>query len=149
MHNKAHSSTSGYELIMVVRWKWCKIPIVDILGIKIDDRLKCNLHIDRICLKSANHLNALVRLKRFLGNEERKVLINSFVLSNFSYCPLVWMSTPLVWMSTNAKSAHKIEAIQKRALRFMLNDYQSSYKGLLKKLGNPSMNLRRTRSLSI
>ena len=127
MHNKAHSSTSGYELIMVVRWKWCKIPIVDILGIKIDDRLKCNLHIDRICLKSANHLNALVRLKRFLGNEERKVLINSFVLSNFSYCPLVWMSTPLVWMSTNAKSAHKIEAIQKRALCFMLNDYESSY----------------------
>ena len=142
MQNKAHSSTSGYELIMVVRWKWCKIPIVDILGIKIDDRLKCNLHIDRICLKSANHLNALVRLKRFLGNEERKVLINSFVLSNFNYCPLVWMLT-------NAKSVHKIEAIQKRALRFMLNDYESSYKGLLKKLGKPSMNLRRTRSLSI
>ena len=142
MHNKAHSSTSGYELIMVVRWNWCKIPIVDILGIKIDDRLKCNLHIDRICLKSANQLNALVRLKRFLGNEERKVLINSFVLSNFSYCPLVWMST-------NAKSVHKIEAIQKRALRFILNHYESSYKGLLKKSGNPSMNLRRTRLLCI
>ena len=100
------------------------------------------MHIDKISLKPANHLNALVRLKRFLGNEERKVLINSFVLSNFNYCALVWMST-------NAKSVHKIEAIQKMALCFMLNDYESSYKGLLKKSGNPSKNLRRTRSLCI
>ena len=63
-----------------------------------------------------------------------KGLINSFVLSNFNYCPPVWMLT-------NAKSVYKIEAIQKRALRFMLNDYESSYEDLLKKSGNPSMNL--------
>ena len=31
----------------------------------------------------------------------------------------------------------------------MLNDYEISYKDLLKKSGNPSMNLRRTRSLCI
>ena len=52
-------------------------------------------------------------------------------------------------MLTNAKSVHKIEAIQKRALHFKINDYESSYKNLLKKSGNRSMNLRRTRSLSI
>ena len=108
----------------------------------IDDKLNFNLHIDKICLKSANQLNALVRLKRFLGNEERKVLINSFVLSNFNYCPLVWMLT-------STKSLHKMEAIQERVLRFMLNDYESSYEDLFKKSGNPSMNLRRTRSLCI
>ena len=118
------------------------VPSVDILGITIDDKLNFNLHIDKICLKSANQLNALVRLKRFLGNEERKVLINSFVLSNFNYCPLVWMLT-------STKSLHKMEAIQERVLRFMLNDYESSYEDLFKKSGNPSMNLRRTRSLCI
>ena len=118
------------------------MPSVDILGITIDDKLNFNLHIDKVCLKSANQLNAFVRLKRFLGNQERKVLINSFVLSNFNYFPLVWMLT-------NAKSVHKIEAIQKRALRFMLNDYESSYEDLLKKSGNSIMNLRRTRSLCI
>ena len=118
------------------------VPSVDILGITIDDKLNFNLDIDKTCLKSANQLNALVRLKRFLGNKERKVLINSFVLSNFNYCPLVWKLT-------NAKSVHKIEAIKKRALRFMLSDYESSYEDLLKKSGNPSMNLRRTRSLCI
>ena len=42
-----------------------------------------------------------------------------------------------------------MEAIQKRALRFMLNDYERSYEDLLKKPGNPIMNLRRTRPLCI
>ena len=27
MYDKAHSSTSGNELIMVVRWKWYKTPM--------------------------------------------------------------------------------------------------------------------------
>ena len=52
-------------------------------------------------------------------------------------------------MLANAKSVHKIKATQKRAWGFMLNDYESSYKDLLRKSGNPSMNLRRTRSLCI
>ena len=64
------------------------IPSVDILGIKIDDKLNFNLHIDRICLESANQLKALARLNVFLGNEERKVFINSFALSNFNYIVL-------------------------------------------------------------
>ena len=67
------------------------VPSVDILGITIDDKLTFNLLIDEICVTSANQLNSLVRLKRFLGNEERKVSVNTFVLSNFNYCPLVWL----------------------------------------------------------
>ena len=52
-------------------------------------------------------------------------------------------------MLTNVKSAHKIEAIQKKALYFILNDYESSKEDLLEKSGNPNMSLTRTRSLSI
>ena len=44
----------------------------------------------------------------------------------------------------NAKSVHKIEAIPKRVLCFMLNDYESSYEDLLKISGKASMNLRIT-----
>ena len=106
------------------------VPSVDILSVTIDDKLSFNWHIDKICLKSANQF---VRLKRFLGNEERKVLINSSALSTFNYYPLFWI--------LNAKSVHKVEAIQKKALRFMLNDYESSCEDLLQKSGNPSMNL--------
>ena len=44
----------------------------------------------------------------------------------------------------NAKSVHKIEAIPKRVLCFMLNDYESSYEDLLKISGKASVNLRIT-----
>ena len=52
-------------------------------------------------------------------------------------------------MLTNANSIHKIEAIQQRFLRFVLNHYKSSYEDLLNKSGKPTMNLRKTRSLCI
>ena len=52
--------------------------------------LNFNEHISSICKSAANQLNALARLKTFLGSNERKVLVNSFILSNiFSFCPLV------------------------------------------------------------
>ena len=51
-------------------------------------------------------------------------------------------------MLTNANSVRSYSE-KGRAWRFMLNDYESSYENLLKKLGNPSMNLRTTRSLCI
>ena len=66
------------------------MPSVGLLGILIDDKLNLNLHIDKIRLKSAKQIKALVRLKCFF-RERRKESLNSFVLSNFNYCPLVWM----------------------------------------------------------
>ena len=71
------------------------VPSVRLLGITIDDRFNCNEHISNICKSAANQLSGFVRLKTFLGSNERNVLVNSFVLSNFNYCPLVWfVSSP-------------------------------------------------------
>ena len=64
---------------------------VKLLGIKRDGKLNCKNHINTICRWAANQLNALTRLKSFSGIEERKALILSFALSDFSYCPLFWM----------------------------------------------------------
>ena len=63
---------------------------VTLSGMHIYDQLNFNLHISNICKSASKQLNTLGRLKCFLGFEERKVLINSFILSNFNYCPLVW-----------------------------------------------------------
>ena len=41
------------------------VILLDVLGIKMDNIENVNLHIDKICLKSANPLNELVRLKSF------------------------------------------------------------------------------------
>ena len=86
------------------------LSAIKLLGIEIDDKLNFNNHINTICRSAANQLNALMRLRRFLGLEDRKALIQSFVLSNFNYCPLVWMLS-------GVKSLSKIiEKLQKQAL---------------------------------
>ena len=115
---------------------------VKILGIEIDGKLNFNHHINNIFKSASNQLNALIRLKHLLGFEERKVLVNNFLMSNFNYCSLVWNFS-------NTQSLNKIENLQKRVLRFLLNDYDSTYEDLLEKPGYPNMNLRRQRTLCI
>ena len=65
---------------------------------------------------NAGQVNALMRLKRFLGFEEKKqfylsLILNSFILSNFNYCSFVWRIS-------SAKFLNKVENLQKRALHF-------------------------------
>ena len=92
---------------------------VKLLGIEIDGKPNFNHRINSICKSASNQLNALMRLKHLLGFEERKVLVNTFVMSNFNYCSLVWNFS-------GAQSLNKIENQHKRALRFLLNDYDST-----------------------
>ena len=113
---------------------------VKLLGVEIDNKLKFGQHINRICETAANQLNALIRLKRFLGFKERKSLVNSFVLSSFNCCTLVWMFASF-------KSFTKVENLYKRELGFMLDDCWSSYKRILEKSDNFSMDVKRKQTL--
>ena len=65
-------------------------------------------------------LNAISLYQRFLGKEQKEALINSFIFSNFNYCPLVWHFCL-------CKSSQKIEKMQLRCLRIIYNDYSSDY----------------------
>ena len=78
------------------------VSSVEVPTIQTDDKLNFNLHISNICRSAANRLNALIRLKRFLGCNEKKIILNSYFMANFYYCFLVWM----------------IETLQKRTVRF-------------------------------
>ena len=118
------------------------VSSADFLGIQINNKLNFNVHISNICRSAANQLNALIRLKRFLGFKEKRILINSYFIANFNYCPLVWMFS-------SASSLKKIEKLQKRALRFLYNDYEISYEELLLKSGRATMNVNRLRILCI
>ena len=115
---------------------------VKLWGIEIDDKLNFNNHMITICRSAANQLNALIRLRRFLGIEERKALIQSFVLSNFIY-------GLLVWILSSVKSLNKIEKLQKRALRFRLSDCESSYDELLWLPSSCAINVRLKRNLCV
>ena len=61
------------------------LSVVKLLKIEIGNKFNFNNHINTICRSAADQLNVFMGLKRFLGTEERKVLIQNFVLSNFNY----------------------------------------------------------------
>ena len=55
-----------------------------------------------------------------------------------------------VWMFSNATSLlKKIENLQKRALRFLYNNYQLTYEELLDKANSSTMNVKRLRFLCV
>ncbi len=115
---------------------------VKLLGVTLDYKLDFDPHISNLCKKAATQLNVLKRLKAFIGFNEKKILVQSFVYSNFNYCPLVWYFS-------SSKSLQKIEQLQERALRFLYNDHTSSYNNLLLKSDKCTMLIARQRILCI
>ena len=113
-----------------------------LLELDIDSKLNFVKHVFKLCNNSAGQLNAVNRFNRYLGFEKKKLLINSFIYSNFNYCLLVWRVC-------SKNSLNKIENVEKRALRFLLNDYECDYKTLLKKGDKYTMELRRLRTLAL
>ena len=95
-----------------------------------------------MCIKTGRQLNVLQRLKGSLDQDSRMAIYKSFIMSNFNYCPVVWMFT-------SKKSLSQLESIQKRALRFVLNDYISDYHDLVKKACVPGIKIMTLRYLAI
>ena len=115
---------------------------VKLLEIIIDNKLNFEEHISELRKKAYMQLNAISRLQRFLGEKQKDALINSFIFSNFNYCPLVWHFC-------SSKSSQKIEKIKLRCLRIIYNDYSSDYQTLLKLSQKPLMGIKRLRNLAL
>ena len=138
---KNRTSTSG-EIINIGGEIINSEETVKLLGVTFDCRLDFDPHISNICKKAATQLNILQRIKSFIGIKEKKVLAQSFIFSNFEYCPLVWYFS-------SSKSLQKIEKLHGPALRFFYNDHTSLYNDLLSKLGRCTMLISRQRALCI
>ena len=97
-----------------------------LLGITIDRDLKFDEHVNNLCKKACQKLNALVRLAPFMNVDKKRMIMKAFIESQFGYCPLVWMF--------HSRSLNnKINRIQERALRITHNDKSSSFQNLLEK----------------
>ena len=97
-----------------------------ILGIIIDNELKFDIHINSLCKKANQKLHALARISNFMSLEKRKVIMKAFILSQFNYCPLIWMFH-------NRELNNKINNIHERALRITYKDKTTVFKDLLLK----------------
>ena len=115
---------------------------VELLGIKIDNKLKFDEHIIKLCKKSTGLLNSLFRLRKFITGDAKKLAVNSFVISNFNYCPLIWHFS-------SYRSINTIEMIQKRALKFINENSNLDYYTLLGNLGLCTMKVKRLRTLCL
>ena len=56
-----------------------------ILGVTIDNKLSFDEHIINICKTANKKLNALSRIKQ----NQKEILLSSFIISHFSYCLLI------------------------------------------------------------
>jgi len=97
-----------------------------LLGIQLDCNLTFNEHVENLCKKASQKLSALARISSFIDESKRRVLFKAFIVSQFSYCPLVWM------FHSRALN-NKINRIHERALRIVYQDKINSFEDLLKK----------------
>ena len=115
---------------------------VTLLGIDIDNRLSFDNYLSNICKKASNILNALKRESKFIVEQKcRSLNANTYVLSYFNYCPLVWHFC-------GPASTHKIEKLHERVLRWVLNDYSSAYSDILNKSNSSTLYLKRVRIIA-
>ncbi len=103
------------------------VPRVKLFGIHIDQCLTFTYHITEMCKKANSHARALARLSSILDTESKFMIFNAFVVSNLLNCPYF----PLVWHMCCISDCKKIEKVQERALRYVLNDFNNTYSNLL------------------
>ena len=95
-----------------------------LLGVTVDKKLNFSTHLSTVCKKASSKVTALARIARFLPYHKRRIILKTFIESQFSYCPLVWMFC-------SKTMNKKINYIHERALRLVHNDYESSFTDLL------------------
>ena len=102
---------------------------VSLLGATTDCRLSFEKHVSDLCKTAASQLNALKRLNPYITHQStRKILIQSFVLSHFSYCPLVWYFTTAKQLQKIEKNPRKSFKVHNWWLSFILWDPIDKYK---------------------
>ena len=106
-----------------------------LLGIKVDSSLNFPIPIGSICKKAGAKLNALTRIANHMPFQKRKLLMNAFFTSQFSYCPLTLMFH-------SRKLNNKINRLHERCLRVVYNDRLSTFEELLNKDNSVSIHHR-------
>ena len=86
------------------------------LGVTRDTKLNFKTHVQTLCKKESQKLHALSRISIFMESKQIKLLMNTFIMSQFSYCPLICMFH-------DRNFNNKINRIQERALRIAYKVY--------------------------
>ena len=116
--------------------------LVKLLGVQIDSKLKFETHIETMCKKASQKLNALSRLVSFIPFHKRKILMQAYFYARFSY-------RPLVWMFHSCRINTRINNLHFLALRIVYLDKESSFEELLRKDSSVTIHHRNLQLLAI
>jgi len=97
---------------------------ITILGVEFDNKLNFNTHINTICKKISQQINATMRIKSNLDRESRLAIYNAFILSNLNYCNNIWFFANKSGLST-------LDKANERAIRMIYDDKKTPYELLL------------------
>ena len=108
---------------------------VKFLGVTVDSNFAFEKHINEPCKKGNQKLHALAQYAKYMSTEKRRTLFKGFVVSQFNYCPLLWMF--------HTKELHsRINSLHEKALRLIYQNRNLSFDELLKLDKSVSMHYR-------
>ena len=99
---------------------------VKLLGVKIDSNLTLNEHVSTLLKKGNQKLQALMRISKYLSEQKLKLIMKTFIESQFNYCPLLWMFC-------SRTHNNKINKLHERALRVVYKSDNLTFQQLLEK----------------
>ena len=97
-----------------------------LLGICFNSNFRFDDHVASLCKKVSQKLNALTRVAQYINLAKRRWIMNTFICSQFGYCPLVWMFH-------SREINNRINSLLERALRVVHRDYKVKFSKLLSK----------------
>ena len=122
--------------------KFGKEQSKNLLEIEIERNLNFDDHVISLRKKAVRKLAVLARSSTFMSFKQKRILMKTFVESQFRYCLLIWMFH-------SRKVNSKINHLQERSLRIVYNDYITSFEDLLKIDNSFKIHHKNIRSLAI
>ena len=115
---------------------------VKLLGVWIDDKMTFEEHVKTLLKKGNQKLHALMRVAKYMSEEKLRLLMKTFIESQFNYCPLVWMFH-------NRRINKRINSLHERALRVVYKDENLTFEQLLEKDNSFTIHDRNLQKLSL
>ena len=115
---------------------------LDIFEINIDNRLCFDNYTSTFCKKINSQFNVMLRFRKLISKDTLLRLHEAFIMPHLNY-------SSSVSHFCGARNTEKIDTLNKRILRFILQDYNSPYNSLLSKVSSKSPYKRRLQTLLI
>ena len=95
-----------------------------LLGIFLDSEPNFESHIVSFCRKISQRINALARLKKYLTSDQRNLLLNYVIKSQFIYCTLIRVFTSRYLNDV-------LNTIHEQALQLIYSDHEKLFNSIL------------------